>query len=276
MRAIDPVAFATEWLSRLEAGQYIAVGALVVARILPVVFIAPFFGGPSVPAPVKMAVSLTLAAVMFPAVQSSMRGALPEGPLLYLALLTKELAIGFAIAFVSSLVFRAAEMAGQAVDVLRGANMVTALAPELGERVSVIADFWVQTLVVLFFLIGGHHLLLAAFAESYVALPLLAFPSPAAGLGPAAEWIVRLSGQMFVVALALAAPALVALLLADFVLGLAARVAPNIQVFFMGMPLKALLGLAMILFAANALMSAFGSGLQDSLEGVRRLIDLLR
>ena len=35
MRAIDPVAFATEWLSRLEAGQYIAVGALVVARILP-------------------------------------------------------------------------------------------------------------------------------------------------------------------------------------------------------------------------------------------------
>lgn len=251
-------------------------GVLVVARILPVVFIAPFFGGPSVPAPVKMAISLTLAAVLFPAVRGAMGGALPEGPLLYLALLVKELAIGFTLAFIASLVFRAAEMAGQAVDVLRGANMVTALAPELGERVSVVADFWVQTLVVLFFLIGGHHVMLTAFAESYATLPLLAFPSPAAGLGPAAEWVVRLTGQMFVVALALAAPALVALLLADLVLGLAARVAPNIQVFFLGMPLKALLGLAMILLAAHALLGAFGSGLQDSLEGVREVIRLLR
>ena len=254
----------------------LALGGLLVARLLPVTFVAPFFGGPLVPAPVKIAVAVALAVLLFPSARASLGGPLPEGSLLYVGLLFKELLVGFAIAFVTSLVFRAAEMAGQAVDVLRGANLATALAPELGERVSVFADFWVQTLVVLFLALGGHRVFLVAFAHSYAVLPLAAFPEPALGLWPATEWILSLTGNLLAVALALAAPALAALFLADVVLGLMARVAPQIQVFFLGMPLKALLAVAMVFLAAEALLVALQGGLGQMLGDLGRFLELLR
>lgn len=265
-----------ELLARFDASQALPLGSLLLARILPVTFVAPFFGGATVPAPVKMAVGLAIAVVLFPSVRAQSAGAVPEGSLWFLALFAKELAIGFAIAFVASLVFRAAEMAGQAVDTLRGANLATALVPQSGERVSVFADLWMQTLVVLFFAVGGHHFFLVAFADSYAAIPIGAFPTPAVGLGPAAEWIVRLTGDLFRVAFALAAPALVALLLTDLLLGLASRVAPNIQMFFLGMPLKALLGIVMVLLSAHVLIAVLQGNLGESLDAVRRLIDLFK
>jgi type III secretion protein SpaR/YscT/HrcT len=263
-------------LTRLEAGQVLALGGLLVARLLPVTFVAPFFGGPLVPAPVKIAVAVALAVLLYPAARVSLGGPLPEGSLLYVGLLLKELLVGFAIAFVATLVFRAVEMAGQAVDVLRGANLATALAPELGERVSVLADFWVQTLVVLFLAQGGHRVFLVAFAHSYAVLPVGSIPEPALGLWPATEWILVLTGHLLAVALALAAPALSALFLADVVLGLMARVAPQIQVFFLGMPLKALLAVAVVFLAVEVLLAAFQGGLEQMLGDVRRFLELLR
>lgn len=244
--------------------------------MLPVTFLAPFFGGPLVPAPVKIAVGLALGTALLPSVRAGLAGPLPDGTLVYLGLLVKELLVGFAIAFIASLLFRAVEMAGQAVDVLRGSNLATALVPESGERVSLFADLWTQTLIVLFFAAGGHHFFLVAFADSYTAVPLASFPSPAAGLGPAAEWVVRLCGDLFRVALALAAPALIALFLADVVLGLAARVAPQIQVFFVAMPLKALLGIAMVLLATHVIVGALTGQTGEATESVRRFMELLR
>jgi flagellar biosynthetic protein FliR len=241
-----------------------------------VTFVAPFFGGPLVPAPVKMGVGVALAVALYPSVRAGLPGPVPAEGLVYAGLLVKELLIGFAIAFVSSLIFRAAELAGQAVDVLRGANLATALVPELGERTSVFADLWVQTLVVLFVAVGGHHLFLIAFADSYASLPLLTVPAPQAGFLPALEWVLRLTGDVLRIGFALAAPALVALFLADVALGLMGRVAPQIQVFFVGMPLKAVLGIAMVFFAAQSLLVALRGGLGDMLRDLGRFLELFR
>jgi flagellar biosynthetic protein FliR len=269
-------AFLDELLRRVESGQLLALGGLLVMRLLPITFIAPFFGGPLVPAPVKIAIALALAIALYPSVRAGLTGPLPVESLVYVGLLAKELLVGFAIAFVTSLLFRAAEMAGQLVDVLRGANLSTALVPQLGERVSVFADLWVQTLVVVFLVAGGHHLFLAALADSYAVLPVASVPQPAAGFFPAVDWILGLTGDLFRVAFALAAPALVALFLADVVLGLAARVAPQIQVFFLGMPLKALLGIAMVFLALEVLLGAFRGGLAETMRELGRFVDWFR
>lgn len=249
---------------------------MIAARVLPVTFVAPFFGGPLVPAPVKIGVALAIATVLYPSVRAGLGGPLAAESLVYVALLVKELLVGFALAFVASLVFRAAEMAGQLVDVLRGANLSTALVPELGERTSVFADLWVQTLVVLFFALGGHQLFLVAFADSYAALPLAAIPAPQGGLWPSVAWIVGLTADLFRISFALAAPALVALLLADVVLGLAARVAPQIPVFFLGMPVKAVLGIGMVFLSVQVLLIALRGGLGGLLGDLARFIDLFR
>jgi flagellar biosynthetic protein FliR len=269
-------AFVDEILRRAETGQILAFGTLLLARVLPVTFIAPFFGGPLVPAPVKIAIALALATVLYPAVRAGAGGPLPEDSLVFVGLLLKELLVGFALAFVATLIFRAAEMAGQLVDVLRGANLATALVPELGERQSTLADLWTQTLVLIFIAAGGHHLFLAAFADSYTALPIGSIPAPKAGLWPSVEWVIELTGDLFRIAFTLAAPALVALFLADVVLGLAARVAPQIQVFFLGMPVKAVLALAMIFFALEVLLVAMRGGLGEMMQDLRRLVDLFR
>jgi flagellar biosynthetic protein FliR len=82
-----------------------------------------------------------------------------------------------------------------------------------------------------------------------------------AHLGRVAGLVLGASAQMLEAALGLAAPALVALLLADLVLGAIGRTAPQIPLYFVGMPLKALLGVAMVLISVAALNTALTGGM---------------
>jgi flagellar biosynthetic protein FliR len=237
-------------------GVLLAVG-LGAARTVPVAWMIPAFGGPLVPAPVRVGSGLALALLCLPRLEGQVPGG--ASALLWGVLVAREVAVGLTLGFVGSLVFRAAEVAGRLTDILRGANLAEVLSPLSQERSSPLGQITLLLSVVIFLELGGLGQVAVALARSYDAVPIAAAASPA-HFGRAAALAIAASGQMLEAALGLVAPALVALLLADLALGAVARAAPQIPVYFVGMPLKALLGVGALLVSVGALQQALGEG----------------
>jgi flagellar biosynthetic protein FliR len=225
-----------------ELQQWATVLMLVIARIAPVIQLVPYLGGKATPQSVKTALALALSLLLVPIMRPEI---VPHGPMLAV-LVFKEVAVGLTLGFVGALVFEATRTAGQVMDTVRGQNMATALVPQLPERSSVSADLLYLLFVAVFLSSGAHHLLLRAWVRSYEAVPLAGFPD-LDRLVDLGMLMARLFGASFELALVIAMPVVLASLLADALLALINRAAPQVQVFFIGMPIKAALGIFVLL-----------------------------
>lgn len=256
---------------RVPIHQAILLGALVAARILPIVFLVPFMGGKAVPQPVQMGLAVALAMLVYPAVWLSGAAAeLPEGNLHIAMLVLKEVFVGLMLGIVASLVFDAILMAGQFIDVSAGITQSTSFAPQLPERVSLSGNFLLQFALVIFFATGGHRLFIGAFVMSFDAIPPQAFLDvgeslPAIGMG-----IARLTADSITFAVLLSFPVVATILLTNLFLALVNKSAPQINVFFLGMPVKAVLSTIVILLSLDIFIEAF------LLESERHYVELLR
>jgi len=134
------------------------------------------------------------------------------------------------------------------------------IAPDQGSRGSALGDLLLLLAVVIFLEMGGAGILATALARSYEAVPL-AVPSPGpASLQSAAFLVIVASAKLIEAAIGLAAPAVVALLLADLALGSLGRAVPQMPLYFTGMPAKALLGVGAVLAGLATLDSALTVG----------------
>ncbi|MEP6901755.1 MAG: flagellar biosynthetic protein FliR [Actinomycetota bacterium] len=227
------------------------------ARLVSFFSIVPFFGGAAVPARVKVATAMAFVIILYPSIAATLpdNQALGFGPLGFIALLAKEVLVGFTLGFIASLAFEAVQVAGRIVDFQRGSTMAELYAPQLQSRVSELGQFKLQLAIVLFISVGAHRLFLGSMLRSFEFIPLLVFPKFTPGWSPAAELIVKLSAAVLSLGLQLAAPALIALLLTDLFFGIINRVAPQVNVFFLSMPVKMLVGIIVVLIALPVLAS---------------------
>jgi type III secretion protein SpaR/YscT/HrcT len=243
------------------------------ARTIPFVWLIPAFGGPNLPARVRLALGFALSALCFPLVA----GRLPSGgAVLWSLLLLREVGVGLVMGFVAACMFRAVEAAGWLTDVLRGANLAEVIAPEQGSRSSPLGELLLLLAVVIFLEMGGAGILATALARSYQAVPLGAASPGPTSLHAAAFLVIAASAKLIEAAIGLAAPALVALLLADMALGALGRAVPQIPVYFVGMPAKALLGVGALLAGLATLDSALTVGFRGFLGLLERAAQLGR
>ena len=218
------------FLDRPEVGRAIAAGALVAARLAPLTILAPVFGLRSAPASIRSGVVVALTLALTPVALGSAE--VPPTPLLGLAIV-REALVGSIFAIVSSVPFHALEASGRLVDLHRGANLADVIAPPTGERTSPSGDLALLAGLALFASIGGIRWTIGAFAESLVDLPIGRASLETTVFLEAAH---ALTDACRFAAIA-AAPATVAILVADLGLGLVARTVPRISVFFVGMPI---------------------------------------
>jgi type III secretion protein SpaR/YscT/HrcT len=235
-------------------GALVTVG-LGAARTVPIAWMVPAFGGASAPAPVRLGMGLGLAVLCLP----RLTGHVPDAGPLWLLLLAREAAVGLTLGFAASLIFRAAESAGRLTDIFRGANLAEVLSPISGGRTSPFGELYTLLAIVIFLELGGLGHLAVALGRSYDAVPVAPVMLPAQ-VGRVAALLLAASAQMIEAAVGLAAPALVALLLADLVLGAIGRAAPQLPLYFVGMPAKALLGVGVVLVALGTLDTALVAG----------------
>jgi type III secretion protein SpaR/YscT/HrcT len=263
------------WLRWLPADLERWLWALGVgaARTVPIAFLIPAFGGTNVPTQIRMGLGLALSVVCLPQIILSMPR--EAGTIFWMLLLMREILVGFTVGLVGSSVFRAAEGAGRLIDTLRGAGMAEVMSPVTEGRASPLGDILLLLSTVIFLELGGIGHVINAMSLSYEAVPL-DMTTTAVSLGAAAKLMVITSAKLLEATLALAAPAVVAMFLADLVLGAIARMAHQIPVYFVGMPLKALGGVAIVLVGMGALQAAIVGSFKDWLGLIQRAFMIWR
>lgn len=248
--------------------------ALLMCRVMPVLIFSPFLGGEVVPSEVKLGLGLMVSMVLFPSISDRM-GALPTSALPYIALLLKELFLGTTLAFIVNIVFDAARVAGTLVDTMAGSNNAQLYVPQLGQQVSIFSSLKTQLAVVLFLTLDGHHMVIQGLADSLVTVPLDGFPRFSQGVWPFFDLVLRVFADLLRISIALAAPAMLATFLTDLALGAINRVAPQIQVFFISMSIKPLVGVLLVFIAIQLIIGRMQVELAGMLKMLRDAIRLL-
>jgi len=246
-------------------------GGLVTARMVPIVLLVPFLGGRAAPNQVKVGLALAFAVLVYPAVWVS-NPTLPADPVTVGALLVKEIGVGLMLGFVTGLVFQAARMAGRIVDISRGETKSMSMVPELQTQTSATGNFLLQLFIVVFLVTGGHRIFLAALTRSFREIPPHNFAAVSANGRAVVFDIAELGTEAVTIAVLLAFPVVAAILLTNIFLALVNKSAPQINVFFLGMPLKALVGILVVLLALEPLASRF---LDESVFYLERLLELI-
>lgn len=257
----------------MDADTFVLAMGLVLARSLPLLFLNPFLGGRVVPGPVKMATAFSFVVFLVPLL-SAQQGSIPGG-VLYMFLMLKEIAVGMTLGFVTLLVFLGFSSAGRLIDTQRGTNQAEAMFYQLQERTSVLGTFYGQTAVVVFLAVGGHLVFLKAYFHSFEVLPVSSFPALTGGTMPVMEALIRMSSDVLVITLQLAAPALIALFLTDVGFGIINRAAPQVNVFVLSQPAKVAVGLGLVLLVLRVLLDQFEENGATMLTDLTRIMNAL-
>lgn len=226
-----------------------AVGTTMLAgvRVAAFLTVAPPFANRAVPARVRVILALGLALAVAP----RLGGTTTTGTAPFLGNLVLQAAVGAALGFLVYLVFAAIESAGSLVDLFGGFQLASAFDPLSMTGGAHFTRLYQMLALALLVASDGHHVVLSGLVRSFEALPLGTAPDPAAVATSATEGLT----DMFVAALQIAGPLVVVLFLADVGLGLLTRVAPALNAFALGFPLKVLLAVS---FAGMALLTMPG------------------
>ena len=181
--------------------------------------------------------------MVVPALVAEMPPGEPAMPLLVL-IGVKEALIGSVIGFFSAVPFWIAENVGNLIDNQRGATMGEVYSPLSGAQVSTTGIFFTQVVSTIFFVSGAIFLVLAALYRSYEIWPVFAgYPA----LAPDAdEQALGMLGEMLRQTVVISSPIIILMFLATVGLGFVNRTAPQLNVFFLSMPIKSALGVAML------------------------------
>ncbi|MEW6275358.1 MAG: flagellar biosynthetic protein FliR [Bacillota bacterium] len=218
--------------------ELIAGFLLVFTRISTFLAAGPVFWLPNLPRPAKAGFAFVLAVLLFPVVKIP-APAFPGGLWGYGLAIAQEACVGLLLGFICSLVMHSLTIAGQLMDIQMGFFMSYIFDPTTGTQATIASRFLFLLGMVLFFILDGHHVLLAGLARSYALVPV----PGAAFKGAAALALIRIFAQMIALAVQIAAPVIAVVLIIDICLGILGRTSPEMNIFMLGFPVKVGMGI---------------------------------
>jgi flagellar biosynthesis protein FliR len=225
---------------------------LVFARIGAMVMLLPGFGEVSIPTRIKLSIALLLTLIILPLHRQAYQVDLSSlAPLVVLML--HEIVIGIVLGATARVTLSALQVAGSVIAQQLGLGFVTAIDPTQGQQGLLIGNFLTILGLTLLFATDSHHLVIAALNESYrIFSPGEFFPS-----GDVAALATRAFATAFKIGLQLSAPFLVFGLVFNIGLGVLARLMPQMQVYFVGVPLSILVGFLILALVITPIMGTF-------------------
>lgn len=229
---------------------------------------APLFSIRAVPARVRLILSVAITLVVMPL--------LPPLPAIemfsytgFMMALTQVM-IGLTSGFILQLVFAAVVFAGQGIALSMGLGFSMMVDPQSGQQVPVIAQLYTILTTLIFISLDGHLLLIQMLLDSFKTLPI-----GIDGIDKAGIWsIVVWSSRMFAGGLLLAIPVIASLLLVNVIFGVAARAAPQLQIFSVGFPVTLMLGLLLVWKTLPDVLDQFSGMLTDAYDLIGLLLRL--
>jgi flagellar biosynthetic protein FliR len=174
----------------------------------------------------------------------------------------EEMLIGALLGMTARLTMAALQVTGSVVAQQLGLGFVTAVDPTQGQQGLIIGNFLTILGIALLFATNMHYLVIAALDDSYT----LFTPGEVPFTGDMAALVTRTFAGAFRIGIQLSAPFIVFALLFNLGLGLLSRLMPQMQVFFVGLPLSILGGFLILALVLAALMGTYLDGVEDVLR----------
>ena len=236
---------------------------LMFARIGTMLMLLPGLGQLAVSSRIRLTIALVLTAVIFPLHRSAYQIDLRSLTGI-ITLLGQELLIGAVLGVAARIAISALQFTGSVVAQQLGLGFVTQVDPTQGEQGMIIGNFLVMLGLVLMFATDMHYLVIGALHDSYS----LFTPGEMPAMDDAAALATRTIAGAFRVAVQLSAPFLVFGILFNLGLGVLSRLMPQMQVYFVGVPLSIIVGFLILLVVIGAMMTTYLSYLQGVLREI--------
>ncbi|MBV9565348.1 MAG: flagellar type III secretion system protein FliR [Bradyrhizobium sp.] len=225
---------------------------LVFARIGAMVMLMPGLGESNIPVRIKLSIALLLTLIFLPLHRNAYHVDLQSMTSL-LVLMLHEIVIGIVLGATARVTLAALQVAGSVIAQQMGLGFVTSIDPTQGQQGVLIGNFLTILGVTLLFATDSHHLVIAALNDSYAIFA----PGETMASGDVAALATRAFAAAFRIGLQLAAPFLVFGLVFNIGLGVLARLMPQMQVFFVGVPLSIFAGFLIFALVLAAMMGSY-------------------
>jgi flagellar biosynthetic protein FliR len=225
---------------------------LVFARIGAMVMLMPGLGEANIPVRVKLSIALLLTLIILPLHRASYHVDMTSMASL-LVLMLHEIVIGIVLGATARVTLSALSVAGSVIAQQLGLGFVTSVDPTQGQQGLLIGNFLTILGLTLLFATDSHHLVIAALNESY----RIFAPGEVMSSGDVAALATRAFAAAFKIGMQLSAPFLVFGLVFNIGLGVLARLMPQMQVYFVGVPLSIMVGFLIFALVLTAMMGTY-------------------
>lgn len=244
--------------------HYIPNFLLILLRASIVIAFLPLFNSKSFPVQFKIGLVLSIALVLTPIVELKIQ----ENNIPIIVI--KEIIFGIAIGIGVRAIFLAIELAGDAISNAMGISIATTYNPDIGQSAT-IARLYNIFIVLLFFAMDIHHDIIYVFVKSYDLLPV-----GEAQISNLTNNIIKGGSKIFEIGIKIGAPVIVGMMITNFLLGFIYKASPQINIFFVSLPVNLFIGFTIMLITTPVLLFFFGEHLSRIKETMLRIIILAR
>ena len=228
---------------------------LVLARVSPLFVLAPLFSSKMVPVRVKGIVAVGLSIGLTPLAVHGQN--IPTNPMAVAGMLVIQVLVGLAFAFAVGMVLTAVEAAGALTDMVAGFSFGSVVDPINGNQGGTMTNLYSLVGLAMFIAIGGDAWTLRGMQRTFDLVPLTKAPQ----IASLTSGVEQAFATIFVSAVEVAAPVILALMITDVAFGMIAKVVPQVNIFGVGFPMK--VGVAMLIVAAS--LPFLGSFMSDQI-----------
>ena len=235
---------------------------LILVRVTCFIYISPFFGMTNTPRRVKIALGLFISYLV--------SANIPHVPLeyrtltLYVLMVMKEAVTGFLIGFGANLAMSIVSFAGRIIDMETGLMMASVMDPTTNEQTSITGVFYNYGIMLILLITGMYQFLLGALLETFTLIPI---NGAVFRVDSILKSMLLFLGDYIIIGFRIALPIFVVITLLNAVLGILAKVSPQMNMFAVGMQLKVLTGFAVI-FVTIGMLPHAASFIFDEMKNV--------
>jgi len=240
---------------------------LVFVRVGSAMMMMPGFGDNFIPMQIRLLFALALCLVLTPVLQLYLPAAQPASATALVVLLVMEATIGIFIGMVARILVMALATSGMVISMQSALASAQVFNPTLGGQGSLVGSLLSLLGVVLIFATDLHHMLIVAARDSYVLFPV----GGVLDSSSMAEVMARMVSGSFLLGIQIAAPFMVVALIMYLGFGVLARLMPQIQIFFLALPVQILVSLITLLLVLSAgmlfFLKSFEAGMMPFISG---------
>ncbi len=235
---------------------------LVFARISAMLVVMPVFGFSTVSARVRILFAFVLTLVISPMLAPTVQY-MPTQLLQLFVDVSREILVGLLIGYGAQIIFEAIMIAGSYVGFQLGLAIMNAIDPTSQDQMPIIGNFWMLVILMFFIITRAHYFLVETLFMNFKII----HPAAAQFHGALGETIMRSGSMMYDMAIHFAAPIMVFILIFDVATAFMARVMPQMNIFFVSLPLKIIFGLFLLVVSLNIFQNLFGYFI-DQIQGL--------